>query len=226
MPNTPEFIRDIERIARIDAVPLILNMVKHATGMRFAAVARVTEARWIACAVDDSINFGLQPGGELVLDTTICNEIRQHRQPVIFQHATEHEVYSQHHTPKLYKLESYVSIPIIRSNGEFFGTLCAIDSDPAQFDEDAILKTLGLFAQLIAVQLDMQEAQQATEQALVDEIEAGRLRERFIAVLEHDLRSPLTAIGMSAELLEAKLPTGRERTLASAIRKSSAAWER
>jgi len=222
MLSPSKFIHDIENVARIDAVPLILNMVKHATGMRFAAVARVTDAHWVACAVDDSIDFGLEPGGELVLDTTICNEIRQHRQPVIFQHATEHEVYSQHHTPKLYQLESYVSIPIIRSNGEFFGTLCAIDSNPAQFDEESVLKTLTLFAQLIAVQLDMQETQKATDQALIDETETGRLRERFIAVLGHDLRSPLTAIGMSAERLETRLPAGRERDLATAIRNSSA----
>jgi hypothetical protein len=32
--------------------------------MRFAAVARVTEQRWIACTVRDDIAFGLKPGGE------------------------------------------------------------------------------------------------------------------------------------------------------------------
>ena len=37
-------------ISSIDAVPMILSMVKHTTGMRFAAVARVTESKWIAWA--------------------------------------------------------------------------------------------------------------------------------------------------------------------------------
>lgn len=221
MSNPSDLERDVSRIARIDAVSLILTMVKHTTGMRFAAVARVTDSQWVACAVDDSIDFGLKPGGELVLESTICNEIRGHRRPVIFQHASNDKVYSVHHTTRLYNLESYVSIPIIRANGDFFGTLCAIDSVPAQFDEMAVLNTLELYAQLIGVQLDMQEAQDTAEVVLVNEEENGRLREQFIAVLGHDLRSPLTAIGMSSELLEARLTSERERGLAGAIKQSS-----
>ncbi|QIB51776.1 GAF domain-containing sensor histidine kinase [Pseudomonas sp. OIL-1] len=221
MSSPSDLDRDVTRIARIDAVSLILSMVKHTTGMRFAAVARVTDSRWVACAVDDSIDFGLEPGGELVLETTICNEIRDHRRPMIFRHASEDSVYSVHHTPRLYQLESYVSIPIITADGEFFGTLCAIDTAPAQFDEMAVLNTLGLYAQLIGLQLDMQQAQETTQVALINEEETGRLREQFIAVLGHDLRSPLTAIGMSSELLEAKLTGERERELASGIKQSS-----
>lgn len=221
MPKPADFSHDISTVAKIEAVPLILNMVKHITGMRFAAVARVTDTKWVACAVDDSINFGLIPGGELILETTICHEIRQHRQPVIFEHASEHPLYSTHHTPATYGLESYVSIPIIRSNGDFFGTLCAIDQVPAQFDEAAVSKTLTLFAQLISAQLDVQADLEAKAIELANATETGVIRDQFIAVLGHDLRSPLSAIRMSADMLEAKLPIGREQNLATAIRQSS-----
>jgi len=221
MPYPSDLSHDISTIAKIEAVPLILNMVKHVTGMRFAAIARVTERKWVACAVDDSIDFGLIPGGELVLETTICHEIRQHHKPVIFKNASEHPVYSTHHTPKTYGLESYVSIPITRTNGDFFGTLCAIDQVPAHFDEDAVCNTLTLFAQLIAVQLDVLADLEAKTIELANAAETGIVREQFIAVLGHDLRSPLSAIRMSADLLEAKLPAGREQQLAIAIRQSS-----
>ncbi|OUM33813.1 histidine kinase [Pseudomonas putida] len=221
MPPPSDLSLDISKIAKIEAVPLILNMVKHITGMRFAAIARITETKWVACAVDDAIDFGLIPGGELVLETTICHEIRQHRQPIIFGNATEHPIYSTHHTPQTYGLESYVSIPIIRTNGDFFGTLCAIDEVPAHFDEDAVCKTLSLFAQLIAVQLDVLADLETKTIALADAAETAIVREQFIAVLGHDLRSPLSAIRMSADLLEAKLPAGREQKLATAIRQSS-----
>ncbi|WP_225930813.1 GAF domain-containing sensor histidine kinase [Pseudomonas siliginis] len=220
MPQT-DFSSDLQAIGSIDAVPVILSMVKHTTGMRFAAVARVTESKWIACAVDDSIDFGLLPGGELVLESTICHEIRQHHQPVIFGHASQHPVFSTHHTPKTYGLESYISIPIIKADGEFFGTLCAIDSVPANLDDPAIEKTLTLFAQLIAMSLDTQGHLHATKTALADANEMGRLREQFIAVLGHDLRTPLSAIRMSADLLESKVEDKRSRTLLSAIRTSS-----
>jgi len=44
-------------------VASILEVICSSTGMGFAAIARVTEDRWIACAVNDKINFGLGVGG-------------------------------------------------------------------------------------------------------------------------------------------------------------------
>ncbi len=48
MPH--DFQDDLDAVAAIQAVPTILDVVCRATGMGFAAVARVTEDRWIACA--------------------------------------------------------------------------------------------------------------------------------------------------------------------------------
>jgi hypothetical protein len=41
--SAPNFLNDIATINSIEAVPSILQVVCHATGMGFAAVARVTE---------------------------------------------------------------------------------------------------------------------------------------------------------------------------------------
>ncbi|WP_052469083.1 GAF domain-containing sensor histidine kinase [Pseudomonas massiliensis] len=220
-PDAPDFSDAIAAVQKIDSVPLILEMVKQATGMRFAAVARVTDKNWVTCAVDDSIDFGLIPGSQLELGTTICHEIRQNRKPVIFPHASNHPVFSQHHTPKLYGLESYVSIPIVTADGDFFGTLCAIDPLPASFDEATVLKTMGLYAQLIAMNLDLHKGLLTSEQALVDATEAGVLREQFVAVLGHDLRTPLSAVRLSAELLEARVNEPRSVKMVRAIRQSA-----
>lgn len=212
---------DITAIEKIDAVPLVLEMVKQATGMRFAAIARVTDEHWVACAVDDSIDFGLLPGGQLELETTICHEIRQLQKPVIFKHASEHPVYSLHHTPRIYQLESYVSIPIITADGHFFGTLCAIDPLPAHFDEETVLKTMGLYAKLIATSLDLHKGLLSSEGALADATETGRLREQFIAVLGHDLRTPLSAVRMGADLLENRLTDSGSLNMVTMIRHSA-----
>lgn len=59
------------------------------TGMGFTAVAGITEWTWTACAEHDRIDFGIKPGDELELGITICNDIRQHHQPVVFGHANE-----------------------------------------------------------------------------------------------------------------------------------------
>ncbi len=50
MSSTPhDFQDDIEMVTAIPAVGNILEVVCRTTGMGFAAVARVTEDRWIAC---------------------------------------------------------------------------------------------------------------------------------------------------------------------------------
>ncbi|HVC61512.1 MAG TPA: hypothetical protein VND19_14260 [Acetobacteraceae bacterium] len=56
---------DVAAINGITAVSMILEVICRTTGMGFAAVARVTEDRWIACKVRDEIRFGLQAGDEL-----------------------------------------------------------------------------------------------------------------------------------------------------------------
>lgn len=193
---------DIAAIGRIPAVQKILQVVSQTTGMRFAAVARVTENSWTACAVRDSIDFGLEPRGELVLETTICNEIREHHQPVVFGHASEDPRFCGHPTPKLYGFESYISIPIFRRDGDFFGTLCAIDPAPAKLDDPAIVQSLELFAELISEQMEVEDELSSSRRSLQHANELATLREQFIAVLGHDLRSPLTVLTTYTHLLK------------------------
>jgi hypothetical protein len=92
---------DAAIVGRISAVPTILQIVCEMTGLGFAAVARVTETSWTACAVLDRIGFGLEAGGELALATTLCKEVRASRESIIIEKATEDAVFCGHPTPKL-----------------------------------------------------------------------------------------------------------------------------
>nr|WP_246665009.1 ATP-binding protein [Neorhizobium sp. P12A] len=172
----------------------MLNVVLSMTGMGFAAVARVTTSRWIACQVLDPVGFGLQPGDELPIESTLCNEIRDHRQVIVIDDAQEDPVYRNHHTPRIYGLRSYISMPIILADGRFFGTHCAIDANPAKLNNPEVLGAFKLFAELIAHHLDADDRLTATQRALEREKELSEHREQFIAVLGHDLRNPLAAI--------------------------------
>jgi signal transduction histidine kinase len=199
MDNT--FADDLAAIAKIDAVPHILEVLCRTTGMGFSAVARVTEDRWICCAARDEISFGLRPGGELKVETTICDEIRDSGRLVVIDHVAEDEDFRNHPTPKLYGFQSYISVPIYKLDGQFFGTLCAIDPKPARLKTPETIGMFKLFSDLIARHLDALERLAAGEQALLVERQNAELREQFIAVLGHDLRNPLTAILGSARLL-------------------------
>ena len=141
-----DFQQDIDAVARIKAVPTILEVVCETTGMGFVAVARVTEDRWIACGVRDGIAFGLQPGGELKIETTICHEIRQSHEAVVIENVAEDATYAGHPTSAMYGFQSYISMPIILPDGRFFGTLCAIDPRPARVNTPATIGMFKLFA--------------------------------------------------------------------------------
>jgi signal transduction histidine kinase len=188
------FEQDIAAVSSIKAIPTILDIVCRTTGMRFAAVARVTEDRWIACSVRDDINFGLKPGGELKVESTICHEIRQNGEAVIIDHVSEDAIYACHHTPQVYGLQSYISMPIRLTDGSFFGTLCAIDPEPHRLKTPETIQMFEMFADVIGFQL-------SAIKNLLDEQNASALREQFIAVLGHDLRNPLASIGGGASLL-------------------------
>jgi signal transduction histidine kinase len=196
-----DFEADLAAIDRIQAVPTILEVVCRTTGMGFAAVARVTEDRWIACAVRDDIQFGLQPGGELKLETTICHEIRQAGEAVVIDHVAEDQTYCRHHTPAMYGFQSYISMPIFLPDGSFFGTLCAIDLRPARLNNPETIGMFKLFAELIGFHLNASERLAASEANLLNERQTSELREQFIAVLGHDLRNPLASIDAGAKML-------------------------
>jgi signal transduction histidine kinase len=208
-------------VREIEVVPIILDTLCRLTGMGFAAVARVTEDRWIACAVRDEIAFGLEPGAELQVETTICHEIRACGEPVIIDDVDADPVYATHHTPALYGLKSYISIPIVLEGGRFFGTLCAIDPKPAHVSRPEVVNTFKLFASLIGMHLDAHERLRRTEETLLDERATAQLREQFIAVLGHDLRNPLGSIVSGTSLLEREPQTERALRILSVMRKSA-----
>ncbi|MXV52641.1 GAF domain-containing protein [Pedobacter sp. HMF7647] len=193
---------DIEAINSISVVPTILNVICRTTGMGFAAVARVTDKQWIACSVRDEINFGLKPGEELKLETTICHEIRQSGSGVIIDHVALDEQFANHHTPAMYGFQSYISLPIFRKDGTFFGTLCAIDPKPAKLNNEEIINMFKLYTDLIAFHLEAVERVSRSEQSLSEERQMAELRELFIAVLGHDLRNPIGAIDNAVQILK------------------------
>lgn len=197
--------KDIERVKQIPIISTILDVVCQTTGMGFAAVARVTQDRWIACSVRDDIEFGLVPGGELAIETTICNEIRNTHEAVIIDDVQKSEIFCTHHTPKLYGFQSYISVPIFLKSGEFFGTLCAIDPNPAQLNNSKIIGMFSLFADLISFHLQQIELLERSQLAienlnrqLVESIDENR---QYRHIANHNLQEPLRKLRIFSGML-------------------------
>lgn len=200
--ETPaQIARDVFAVQQIQAVPTLLQVICEITGMRFAAVTKVTEDSRTLCAVKDDIYSGLDPARQL--ETTLYIEAKQSHKPVVIEHASLDPLYCNHHMPKLPHIESYVSVPIIMADGRYFGNLCAVDPAPAKISS-AVLGMFERFAALIAMQLDSDVAQETAQISLRNELAASKLSEQFIAILGHDLRNPLQAIFATSDLMVKK----------------------
>jgi len=169
--------------------------------MGFTAVARVTEDKWITCASKDKVDFGLKSGDELKVETTICDQVRKQKEAVFIDNVAASETYAKHPTPAMYGFSSYISVPIYKKNGDFFGTLCAIDKDPAKLDNEEVRGMFRLYAELISFHLEAVEEKDKAVAELNEEQNIAELREQFIAILGHDLKNPIATTRMSAEIL-------------------------
>ncbi|WP_225410678.1 GAF domain-containing sensor histidine kinase [Stigmatella hybrida] len=193
----PRVQADVAAIARIGAVQSVLRVLLQLTGMRLAVVARVTDASWTCCAVLDETNFGLRPGDTLELATTFCNVVRCSESPLLVNRASEDPRFASHPAPKLYGIESYIAVPLSRRDGTPFGVMCALDPLPAAVQEDRLVVFRHL-ADLVGYQLEQEEQLDARAAQLLGAQETAQLREQLIGIVSHDLRSPLTAITLSA----------------------------
>lgn len=216
-PPIPDDEADIAAISRSETVPMILDVVCRTAHMGFAALAKVTDDHWVACVVRDEISFGLMPGSELTLETTL----RQHRAIVVVDDVDGDPLFRGHPTPLLYGFKSYIAVPVVLPDGRFFGTLCALDRRPARLDTPAVMGMFKLFAQLIGFEIE------AAERLLRHdaEHEPGE-------AIAHDLNNLLTVIQSSADLLQRpNLPDdrraryiGRIATAAGRAGERTTAW--
>lgn len=189
-------------------VPKLLSVICQTTGMGFAAVARVTEDRWITCASEDHLEFGLKPGDELQVKTTICNDIRKNVKPVIIDNVSEDPEFHDHHTPAMYKLQSYISIPIIRKDGSFFGTLCAIDPKPNSLKTFKVTEMFNLFADLISFHIEAVEQELASKNSLREKsnlLEKTEGQKKEVERQKSDVEKKLIEKNISLEKMNSEL---------------------
>ena len=199
----PDLARDVELVRSLPVARTVLEACRRATGMGFAAIARITRTHWVACDVDDGLDFGLVPGSVLPVHATLCSEVVATGREVVVEGVATDPVRADHPWLATHGFASHVAIPIRLPGGRLFGTLCASDPEPRTLDEDAVLVTMRLFADLIGLHVDARERLTSTEAELADERRLTELREQFIAVLGHDLRNPLGSISANAQLIEA-----------------------
>ena len=187
-----------KRIASVPAIRTILESISRQTNMRIAAIAFVNSDRWVLTAIHDVIGLDLHPGYALASQTTICHDVCSQVSPVIIDEISSDERYATHRMPLQFGFQSYVSFPIRLHTGDVFGTLLAMDTLPNALDPGQTLEMFSVYADLVAFYL---RAKYESEPDFFHGFEDRRdceLRELHVAMLDHDLRNPLSAIANAA----------------------------
>lgn len=91
-------------------------------------------------------------------------------------------------------------MPILLSDGTFFGTLCAVDPEPCRITQQQV-ELLVILARFVATEIERDREAAARARA---ETELARARDAFLADLAHDLKNPLAIIRGGAQLLQAR----------------------
>ena len=113
----PELKSEAIALGRDERLHAILRDICDTTGMRFAAVARITEQRWIACQVEDRIELGLDPATSSRSTRPLVMRIRESGEAVVIDDTSDDIKWSRHPVPVIYRFKSYCSFPVYLDDG-------------------------------------------------------------------------------------------------------------
>lgn len=109
-------------------------------------------------------------------------------------------------------VRAYAGVPL-KLDGETIGSFCVIDVEPRQWTDEEleILRQLALSAgRELSLRSALTEARIASDDARA----LARSREEVVAVVAHDLRTPLQILRLSTTLLQGRLVDGQQPALA------------
>jgi diguanylate cyclase len=146
----------------------VLKFLHSRLGFSLWMVTRVEGNDWIVLTAEDH-GYNLEDGAILRWSDSFCIHMVQGKGPQIAPRSRDILAYAQAPINQQIEIAAYIGIPLRWPNGDFFGTLCAIDPRPQPEEiclELPLLELMGqLLSYLIAAELNSQEMSRCLHQA-------------------------------------------------------------
>jgi len=155
----------------------LLRTAKQALGMSVAFLTRMDGATQHLEVVESSVPFLFKEGNQQVQETSLCQAILDKKLPPVIPNLKDFPVAMRLPAARLPRIRSYVSVPVVLSDGTLYGTFCGagLTSDKDLTKRDKAL--MDVLARAAAVILEPEVVEQARaaeiEGRLLGVIEAG-----------------------------------------------------
>lgn len=151
-----------------------LSFLRERLGFRLWMVTRTEGEDWIVLSADDE-GYGVQAGQVFRWSDSFCSRMVLGQGPNVAPRAKDVEAYVSAPIGQRLEIGAYIGMPLRRSDGALFGTLCAIDPQPQPgeiINEQGLLELMaGLLGSLLSAELAGADALRRAERA---EMEAMR----------------------------------------------------
>lgn len=131
---------------------------------------------------------------------TFCHYAITSPVPLLIEDTLENDVFAAVPTVQSLGVRAYAGIPLVTDDGHAIGSFCAIDFVPRKWfplDVDILIELAASAAREIKLRAAVAEAQKQARLAQ----EASRSREEVLAIVAHDLRTPLNFVKMGMQLV-------------------------
>lgn len=143
---------------------------------------------------------------------TFCHFTLVSSGPLLIADTMTDAVFREVPTVQSLGVRAYAGIPLIADGGHVIGSFCAIDFEPRQWtalEVEILTELAGSALREIKLRAALLEAETQSRAAQ----EAARSREQVLAVVAHDLRTPLNFFQMGVQLVAEDLSAAENKEL-------------
>lgn len=146
----------------------VLHFLRGRIDMDLWMMTRAEGNDWIVLQADDR-GYGVQDGIVFEWGESYCYRMVRGEGPSVAPNASEVPLYVKAGINQQVEIGAYIGVPVCKSDGSLFGTLCAIDPSPQDDEIRNELPTIELLAKLLgtvlSAELEVLEAERAFERS-------------------------------------------------------------